>query len=97
MVPEVGLLYLGLNTEVVKRYNKLLNRQTTTDLDANLFSHVLRLSGRGNCYKFWCLEDFCLTASKNSVLYNTNFYGVQLEMKRYFHSKNKKKPKTFFE
>lgn len=60
MVPGVGLLYLGFSIEIVKRYNKLLSSQTTTDLDAGLFSHVSCLSGKGNCFNFWWLEDFAL-------------------------------------
>lgn len=53
MVPGVGPLYVGLDIEIVKRDNKLLNRQASTNLDADLFSHVFCLSGKGNCYHFW--------------------------------------------
>lgn len=49
MVPGVVSLYLGLDIEIVKRYNKLLHRC----LDADLISHVFCFSGKGNSYNFW--------------------------------------------
>lgn len=52
MVPGVELLYMGLDIEVVKRYNKLLDRQTTTDLDAVSFLYVFCLLGKESCFSF---------------------------------------------